>query len=157
MPRPRRVGGADRVDPQLLAKFASKIRVSTHGWKLAKAGGGRLRSCRGWTATSTGGGSGAGRSSPGRWPACLVAAVALVAIFGGAEGGQSTDDGRPFQLFSSEMTSEQYEAIHKGESESTVLLRLGSVGLQEDQVESSELPSLFPAAAAPHRPAATGP
>ena len=74
----------------------------------------------------------------------VVAVVGLVAIFGGSESHQSTTVGRPFQLFSSEMTSEQFEAIHQGESESKVLLRLQSVGLQEDQVESSELPSLFP-------------
>jgi len=74
----------------------------------------------------------------------VVAAVALGAIFGGSEGGGTTTVGRPFQLFSSEMTSEQFEAIHKGESESQVLLNLQSVGLQEDQLESSELPSLFP-------------
>jgi hypothetical protein len=71
--------------------------------------------------------------------------VGLVAIFGGNEGHQSTTAGRPFQLFSSEMTSQQFEAIHKGESESQVLLALQSVGLQESQVESSELSILFPA------------
>jgi hypothetical protein len=74
----------------------------------------------------------------------VVAVVGLVAICGGSESHQTTTGGRPFQLFSSEMTSEQFEAIHQGESESKVLLRLQSVGLQEDQVESSELPSLFP-------------
>jgi hypothetical protein len=76
----------------------------------------------------------------------VVIVVGLVAILGGGESHQSTTVGRPFQLFSSEMTSEQFEAIHQGESESKVLLRLHSVGLQEDQVESSELPALFPAA-----------
>ena len=75
----------------------------------------------------------------------LIVAIALGAIFGGSDGHQSTNAGRPFQLFSSEMTSEQFEAIHEGESESQVLLALQSVGLQEDQVESSELPGLFPA------------
>lgn len=145
MPRPRRIGGADRVDPQLLAKFASKIRVSTHMEEASESGRRssaillsmdrdlyrrrqRRRAIIAWSVAG-----------------CLVAAIALVAIFGGSEGGQSTTVGRPFQLFSSAMTAEQFEAIHKGESESKVLLRLQSVGLQEDQVESSELPSLFPA------------
>jgi hypothetical protein len=74
----------------------------------------------------------------------VVVVVGLVATFGGSDDHQTTTLGRPFQLFSSEMTSEQFEAIHQGESESKVLLRLRSVGLQENQVESSELPSLFP-------------
>ncbi len=75
----------------------------------------------------------------------VIAAIASGAIFGGTEESTTTTLGRPIHLFSSEMTLEQYEAIHKGEGESTVLLRLQSVGLQEDQVESSELPGLFPA------------
>jgi hypothetical protein len=75
----------------------------------------------------------------------VIAAVGLGIAFGGSESHQTTTDGRSFQLFSSAMTFEQFEAIHKGESESQVLLQLQSVGLQEDQVESSELPSLFPA------------
>jgi hypothetical protein len=74
----------------------------------------------------------------------VIAAVALGVIFGGTDTHSSTTDGSSFQLFSSEMTAAQFEAIHKGESESQVLLNLQSVGLQEDQVESSELPSLFP-------------
>jgi hypothetical protein len=74
----------------------------------------------------------------------VVALVAVVAIFGGGEGHESTTVGRPFQLFSSEMTSAQYEGLHEGESERKVLLDLQSVGLQEDQVEGSELPDLFP-------------
>jgi hypothetical protein len=74
----------------------------------------------------------------------VVVLVGLVSIFGGSDAHQTTTVGRPFQLFSSEMTSQQFEAIQKGESESKVLLALQSVGLQEDQVESSELSSLFP-------------
>jgi hypothetical protein len=73
----------------------------------------------------------------------VVAAVALVAIFGDSDGGSSTAAPQ-VHLFSSEMTSDQYEGIHKGESMSKVLIRLHSVGLQEDQVEGSELPGLFP-------------
>jgi hypothetical protein len=74
----------------------------------------------------------------------LVAIVAAVAVFGGEEGnGQAPTPS--IHLFSSEMTSRQYEGLHEGESERQVLLALQSVGLQEDQVEGSELPGLFPA------------
>jgi hypothetical protein len=144
MPRSRRVGGADRVDPQLLAKFASKIRVSTHARDASESGRRpsailppvdrdlyrrrqRRRAIIAWSVAGV-----------------VIAAVALGVVFGGDEGGGTTPVGRSFQLFSSAMTSEQFEAIHKGESQSKVLLRLQSVGLQEDQVESTELPSLFP-------------
>jgi hypothetical protein len=74
----------------------------------------------------------------------VIAAVGLAVAFGGRESRQTTFDGRSLQLFSSAMTFEQFEALHKGESESQVLLQLKSVGLQEDQVESSDVPSLFP-------------
>jgi hypothetical protein len=73
----------------------------------------------------------------------VIAVVGLVAIFGG-DAKDSTAPTPSLHLFSTEMTSRQFEAIHQGESESKVLLRLQSVGLQEDQVESSELPGLFP-------------
>jgi hypothetical protein len=75
----------------------------------------------------------------------LVAGVALAAILGGSERGGRTTSQATVHLFSSEMTSQQYEAIHEGESQSAVVLRLHSVGLQEEEVESSELPGLFPA------------
>jgi hypothetical protein len=78
----------------------------------------------------------------------LVAVVALVAIFGGRDGGGGSS-GVPSAgaaaLFSSEMTSRQYEALHQGEEESRVLARLHSVGLGEDQVGGSGLASLFAA------------
>jgi hypothetical protein len=73
----------------------------------------------------------------------VIAAIALGAIFGTTEE-KTTTLAPPIHLFSSEMTSEQFEGIHEGESESKVLIRLHSVGLQEDQVESSEVPDLFP-------------
>jgi hypothetical protein len=75
----------------------------------------------------------------------VVAAVALGLVFGTTEERHTTSVPHSFHLFASEMTFDQFEAIHKGESESKVLLRLHSVGLQEDEVQSSELPSLFPA------------
>lgn len=143
MTRPRRVGGADRIDPQLLAKFASKIRVSTHALEATEAGPRpsailpgvdrqlyrrrqRRRAIIGWATF-----------------ALLVAAVALAAIFGG--GSERSTTGPSVDLFSAEMTAEQYEAIHKGQAEAAVLTRLGNVGLPEDQVEESELLGLFPA------------
>lgn len=142
MTRPRGIGGADRVDPQLLAKFASKIRVSTHGteateaepWPSAILPGvdrelyrrrQRRRALIGWATFGL-----------------LVAAIALAAIFGGEEQQTSTTQ---VDLFSSRMTSEQYEGIHKGQAESQVLNRIGSVGLREDEIEGSSLIGLFPA------------
>lgn len=72
----------------------------------------------------------------------VVALFAVAVIF-----GEESEHSRPapaVDVFSSEMTSEQYEAIHKGEGESRVLQGLQNVGLQEDQVEGSQLPALFP-------------
>lgn len=74
----------------------------------------------------------------------FIAAIALGVILGATED-KSTTGAPPIHLFASEMTSEQYEDIHEGESESKVLIRLHGVGLQEGEVESSELPGLFPA------------
>jgi hypothetical protein len=127
-----------------LAKFASKIRVSTHGLEASESGRRpsailpgvdrdlyrrrqRRRAIIAWSVAGL-----------------VVAAVGLGVAFGGSGDQTTTTVGRSFQLFSSAMTAEQFEAIHKGESESQVLLRLRSVGIQEDQVESSDLPSLFP-------------
>lgn len=146
MSRPRGIGGADRVDPQLLAKFASEIRVSTHGleasesWRRPSAilpgvvdrdlyrRRQRRRAIIAWSVAGL-----------------VVAAVVIGVLFRAGEGGQASFEGRSFQIFSSAMTAQQFEEIHEGESESQVLLRLHSVGLQEDQVQSSNLPSLFPA------------
>jgi len=141
--RPRRVGGADRVDPQLLAKFTSKIHVSGHGveasgeWALPSAilpgvdreryrRRQRRRAIIGWAAA-----------------ALLVALIAAGVIFGGEAEKRVSVSGSA-GLFSAEMTSRQYVAIHKGESESTVLMRLHDVGLLEDEVAESELLALFP-------------
>lgn len=74
----------------------------------------------------------------------LVAAVVIGVIFAATDGKKTTAPAPPIHIFSSEMTSQQYEDIHKGESESAVLIRLHGVGLQEDEVQSSELPGLFP-------------
>jgi hypothetical protein len=74
----------------------------------------------------------------------VVAMAALVVIFGGTEERQRPEPGRAFQIFSSAMTAEQYEELHKGESEQQVLRTLKSVGLGEQEVEGAELSGLFP-------------
>jgi hypothetical protein len=128
-----------------LAKFASEIRVSTHGLEASESGRRpsailpgvdrelyrrrqRRRAIIAWSVAGL-----------------VIAAIGLGVAFGGGEGDRQTSDHSSIHLFSSAMTAEQFEALHKGESESEVLLRLHSVGLQEDEVESSQLPGLFPA------------
>jgi hypothetical protein len=76
----------------------------------------------------------------------VVAAGVVGVVFGSTGDHRQSFDGRSFQLFSSAMTFEQYEGIHKGDSESQVLMELQSVGLQEDEVQSDGLASLFPSA-----------
>ncbi len=144
MARPRRIGGADRVDPQLLAKFASEIRVSTHVEQASESGRRpsailpevdrqlyrrqqRRRALIAWSVAGL-----------------VIAAAALIVAFGATEDRDTTTAPRSLHLFSSEMSFEQFEAIHKGEDESQVLLGLQSVGLQEDELGASDL-SLFPA------------
>jgi hypothetical protein len=74
----------------------------------------------------------------------VVVAVGLTVAFGdeGSSSGDSTEAAL-VKLFSSEMTSSQYDQIHKGQDESLVLDQLGNTGLQEDEAEP-ELLSLFP-------------
>ena len=75
----------------------------------------------------------------------LIVVVVGLAITFGHEGSSSSSGEPPAaDLFSWEMTFPQYQQIHKGEEESLVLDRLGNVGLQEDQVEGSEVLALFP-------------
>jgi hypothetical protein len=74
----------------------------------------------------------------------VIAAIGLGIAFGSTGEKSTIAPTTSIHLFSSEMTSEQFEGIHEGESESKVLIRLHSVGLQEDQIENTELPSLFP-------------
>jgi hypothetical protein len=74
----------------------------------------------------------------------VIAAIGLGIAFGSTGKKSTTVPTTSIHLFSSEMTSEQFEGIHEGESESKVLIRLHSVGLQEDQLENTELPGLFP-------------
>jgi hypothetical protein len=74
----------------------------------------------------------------------IVVVGALGVIFGGEEEGSSAIQAPSLSVFGSEMTSQQYEALHKGEPESVVLEEIHNVGLQEDQVEESKLLDLFP-------------
>ncbi len=71
----------------------------------------------------------------------VVALLVLGAVLGGEEEGSSTPT---IRLFSWEMTSLQYEAIHKGESEKAVVRQLGGTGLREAEVQETELLRLFP-------------
>jgi hypothetical protein len=136
-----RVGGADRINPQLLAKFASKIRVSTHGLQATEAGRRpsailpgvelyrrrqRRRAIIAWSVASL-----------------LVVLVGLAVAFGDEEGGGSGST--TISLFSSEMSSSQYDQIHKGQAEQTVINRLGSVGIQEAEAKKAGVSELFPA------------
>lgn len=72
----------------------------------------------------------------------IVALVVVGIVFGGEDEG--TNPTMSINLFSSEMTSAQYEQIHKGESESLVVSRLDSVGLVESEVEDPDLLRMFP-------------
>jgi hypothetical protein len=139
--RARRVGGADRINPQLLAKFASKIRVSTHGLEATEAGPRpsailprmelyrrrqRRRAIIAWSVAGL-----------------LVVAIGLTIAFGREEVRSSPLP--HVSLFSQEMSSSQYDQIHKGQGEQAVIDQLGSVGLQEAEAEESGLSQLFPA------------
>jgi hypothetical protein len=75
----------------------------------------------------------------------LVVVLVGLGIAFGDEGSSRSDPAEAalVQLFSSEMTSAQYDQIHQGQSESLVLDRLGNTGLQENEAEP-ELLSLFP-------------
>jgi hypothetical protein len=146
MPRTRRVGGADRIDPQLLAKFASEIRVSTHGLQASESGrrpsailpgdvdsrathpyrrSQRRRAIIAWGTFGV-----------------IVAFVVLGIVLGGNE--KKSDPGQTVHLFTYEMSSLQYKALHKGEGELSVLKEVGSVGLHEDEVEQVDVLHLFP-------------
>ena len=127
---------------------------------LAKAARGRLRSWRRVDATVRGqSGPGApGAPDPPRdhyrrrqrrraiigWSVGFLA-VALVGLsaFLSAEDRHSTPPPL-IHIFSWEMTSLQYEEIHKGQGESLVLSRLHSTGLQEDEVQGSDVLQMFP-------------
>ena len=75
----------------------------------------------------------------------IVALIVLGVVFGGDEksagpAGSQTQ----IHLFTWEMSSAQYQQLHKGEDEPAVLKQLGSTGIQEDEVEQIDLLHLFP-------------
>jgi hypothetical protein len=70
----------------------------------------------------------------------IVVLVVLGIVLGGGEDSGSQPEAA---VFSSKMSSTQYEHLHKGEGEPAVLKQLGSVGRQEDEVEEDVL-HLFP-------------
>jgi hypothetical protein len=138
--RARRVGGADRINPQLLAKFASKIRVSTHGLEATEAGR--------WSSAILLGMDLYRRRQRRRaviaWSVAglFVVLIGLAIAFGGEEDGSSS---RPsITIFTSEMSSSEYDQIHKGQGEQLVIDRLGSVGVQEAEAKETGVSELFP-------------
>jgi hypothetical protein len=148
-----RVGAADRIDPQLLAKFASKIRVSTHGSHATEGGRWpcgktekpvcdplgvdpdlyrrrqRRRAVIGWTVGLV-----------------VVAFAVLAVVLGNTDDGSDGHEGPTIGIFTAEMTSDQYTALREGEEEAVVDRLLGSVGMNEEEVQEGLL-ALFP-----HRP-----
>jgi hypothetical protein len=123
-----------------LAKFASKIRVSTHGLEATEAGRRpsailpgvelyrrrqRRRAIIAWSVASL-----------------LVIAIGSAIAFGGEEEGSSPPN---VNLFSAEMSSSQYDQIHKGQGEQGVINRLGNVGVQEAEAKATGVSELFPA------------
>jgi hypothetical protein len=73
----------------------------------------------------------------------VVAGLIVLGIaFGG--GDKSSGPVPTIHLFTWEMSSAQYEQLHKGEDELAVLKQLGSTGIHEDEVEQIDLLHLFP-------------
>jgi hypothetical protein len=75
----------------------------------------------------------------------FVIAAALVVV-GIAFGGDDENSApQPLgQLFSWEMSSAQYEQLHKGEGEPAVIKQLGTTGIHEDEVQDSDVLRMFP-------------
>jgi hypothetical protein len=77
------------------------------------------------------------------WSTAFVV-VALIVL--GIVAGDDENSGSQslVHLFSWEMSSDQYEGLHKGEGELAVLKQVGSTGLHEDEVEQTDLLHIFP-------------
>ena len=145
MPRARRVGGADRINPQLLAKFASKIHVSTHGVEASESGplsSAILPGTVDATATELYRRRQRRRAIIAWGTLGVIAALIVLGIVFGSDE-KSSDPGPTIHLFTYEMSSDQYKQLHKGEGELAVLKKLGSTGLHEDEVEEDSI-RLFP-------------
>jgi len=85
------------------------------------------------------------------WSAfALVAVFVVLFVIGAAVGdnhsGSTVDATSLTGLFPAEMSSTQYEHIHKGESESEVLQEVAVPGEVETEVADAELLQLFPPA-----------
>jgi hypothetical protein len=76
--------------------------------------------------------------------AVFVALVAIGAAVGDNHSDSTVDAASLTGLFPAEMSSTQYEHIHKGESESEVLQEVAVPGEVETEVADSELLQLFP-------------
>jgi hypothetical protein len=142
--RARRVGGADRVDPQLLAKFASKIDVSSHAVEASEDGRRPSAILPGVDATRRD----EYRRRQRRRAIIAWTVFGLVVVIVGSSiafthGGSSTTTTFA-HIFPSEMTSGQYEELHKGQGETVVLRTIGNPGLAEDEVEEVDLLRTFP-------------
>lgn len=74
----------------------------------------------------------------------LVVAVGLAVAFGGNETHSEFDSSSLAGLFPAEMSSSQYERIHKGQGESEVLQEVAAPGEVESEVADAELLQLFP-------------
>jgi hypothetical protein len=136
-----RVGGADRINPQLLAKFASKIRVSTHALEATEAG-------RRPSAILPGVENYRRRQRRRAIIAWSVASLLVIAIGSAIAFGGESETSAPLpdvSLFSAEMSSAQYDQIHKGQDEQGVINQLGSVGVQEAEAKETGVSELFPA------------
>jgi len=146
MTRARRIGGADRINPQLLAKFASEIRVSTHGVEASESGRRPSAILPGdvdATASTKLYRRGQRRRAIIAWGTLGV--VAALIVLGIAFGGdKNSGPGPTIHLFTWEMSSTQYQELHKGEAELAILKQLGSTGIREDEVEEVDLLHLFP-------------
>jgi hypothetical protein len=116
--------------------------------KLAKASGGRLRSCRRVDTTAT---TQLYRRRQRRraiiaWGTLgvIVALVVLGIVLGGDEKSSGSGSAPTIQLFTWEMSSTQYKQLHKGEGEMAIVKEIGSAGIHEDEVEEVDLLHLFP-------------
>jgi hypothetical protein len=73
----------------------------------------------------------------------IVAALVAVGIVFGADDETSAPQPQG-RLFSWEMSSAQYEQLHKGEGELAVIRQVGTTGIDEDEVQESGVLRMFP-------------
>jgi hypothetical protein len=73
----------------------------------------------------------------------VIVALIVLGIVSGGDGENSGSE-PTIHLFTWEMSSTQYQQLHKGEAELAVLKQLGSIGLHEDEIEEADLLRLFP-------------